>query len=207
MTKQENWLEGEQYLKTVSPVFAFLIEKYGHCNLQPVLPERYYATLVKGILAQQVASDVSQNLFAAFTRVFGPVPDAQQILDASEDQFINCGISGQKIQYVKDLSQNIINGNITPDKFDDMDDNAIIKQLSSVRGLGRWTAEIFLILALGRPDILPADDFGLKKAVKMLFNLQQLPQKRSQLTSLAEPWRPWRSLATWYLWQSFANME
>ena len=206
MARQIDWQAGEEHLQKMHPVFSCLIEKYGHCTLRPVLPERYYATLIKGILAQQVASDISQNLFTSFTRTFGPAPDAEQILDAGNDQLKGCGISEQKIQYINDLSQNIKERKIIPEEFDMLDDNAIIKQLSNIRGLGRWTVEIFLILALNRQDVLPADDFGLKKAAQVLFDLPQLPQKRSQLTALSESWRPWRSLATWYLWQSFTDM-
>lgn len=207
MPLQTDWTRGEDFLKKTDKVFAQLIEKYGSCTLKPVLPNRYFPTLVKGIVAQQVANDVSQNIFAAFTRIYGPEPKPEELIAAKNEDMEECGLSLQKIQYIKDLSQSVIDKKINLNKFEEMDDNAIIKQLTNVRGLGRWTAEVFLILALGRADVLPADDFGLKKAIKELFALEQMPQKRSQITSIAEPWRPWRSLATWYLWQGFADIE
>jgi DNA-3-methyladenine glycosylase II len=114
-----------------------------------------------------------------------------------------CGVSATKVNYIKDLSSHIIDGKINLAEFTGMGDAAIIKQLMEIRGFGRWTAEIFLILALNRPDVLPADDFGLQKAIKEVFSLPAIMQKRGQVVEFAEPWRPWRSLATWYLWQKF----
>jgi DNA-3-methyladenine glycosylase II len=205
MPDEDKWLAGEEFLRTGEPVFSFLMEKYGHCTLSALPPEKYYATLLKGVLAQQVAEDVGHKLFLSFSARYGEQPAPQDILASPAADFKACGIIEPKISYIRDLSRHILEKKIDLGQFPKLDDNTIVKQLSGIKGLGRWTAEIFLILALNRQDVLPADDFGLKKAMKDLFGLSALPQKRSQVTAVAEAWRPWRSLAAWYLWQSFAD--
>ena len=197
------WLAGEAHLRQVDPVFGRLADKYGCCSISPLPPESYYSTLIKGIIAQQVASDVSQALYSSFTRVFGDFPAPETLAGASDESVRACGVTAQKIQYIKDLSRHIVNGKIALEQLALLDDAAVIKQLTQVKGLGRWTAELFLILALARPDVLPADDFGFKKSLKDNFHLPAIPQKRGQIAALAEPWRPWRSLAAWYLWRDF----
>lgn len=206
MSNITNWTDGEKFLASIEPIFADLIIKYGSCTLQPIAKEQYYLTLIKGILSQQVSSEVSQKFFQAFTNIFGQNPEPEQLLNASIEKITTCGCNEQKAQYIKDLSKNILENKITLDSFSEMDDSAIIKQLTEVKGFGRWTAEIFLILALNRPNVLPADDFGLKKAMQLLFELPSIPQKRSQVSKIADNWSPWRSLATWYLWQYFAEL-
>lgn len=201
-----NWTDGEKFLANIEPIFADLISKYGSCTLEPIAQKEYYLTLIKGILSQQVSSEISQKFFQAFTAIFSQTPQPEDLLNASIGQITACGCNEPKAQYIKDLSRHIIENKITLDKFSEMEDSAIIKQLTEVKGFGRWTAEIFLILALNRPNVLPADDFGLKKSMQILFKLPAIPQKRSQVTKLAETWTPWRSLATWYLWQYFADM-
>lgn len=203
MSEHTNWLEGENFLKKTDKAFAALIGQYGHCALLPVAREKYYVTLIKCILSQQVASGVFQEIFSAFAGLYGENPSPEEILAAPVSALRSCGIAGQKVGYIKDLSTHIVEGKIDPDQFSQMNDSAIIKQLTEIKGLGRWTAEIFLILALNRPDVLPADDFGLQKAIKEVFSLPSVPQKRGQITAFAEKWRPWRSLATWYLWRKF----
>lgn len=205
MHNTTNWSDGDYFLKSADPLFDKLINKYAPCTLRPIAPTDYYITLVKGILSQQVSSEVSQNFFNSFTNIFGQTPTPRDLIKASIEQIQSSGCSTDKVTYIKDLSQSIIDEKITLKHFDTMEDSAIIKQLTSVKGFGRWTAEIFLILALNRPNILPADDFGLKKSMQILLNLSSIPQKRSQITKLAEPWSPWRSLATWYLWQYYAD--
>ena len=199
------WTDGENHLKNSDPLFNQLIKDYGPCTLLPIAEDDYYITLLKGILAQQVANDVSQKLFASFTECFGTHPDPEKIASSSYAELKACGVPDLKVQYIKDLSQHVLSGKINLSGFKDMDDNSIIRQLTEVRGLGRWTAELFLILGLCRPDVLPAEDFGLKKSMSLLLKLPQVPQKRSQVTELTEPWKPWRSLATWYMWQYFAD--
>lgn len=201
------WTEGEAYLKESDPIFIHLIKDYGPCTLEPIFEKDYYTTLLKGILSQQVASDISQKLFTAFAERFGNDPDPEAILAAPVSELKECGVPDLKMQYIKDLSEHVLTGKIKFSEFKDMDDNAIIRQLTEVRGLGRWTAELFLILALCRTDVLPAEDFGLKKAMAALLKLPQIPQKRGQVNNLAETWRPWRSLAVWYFWQYFSDIS
>ncbi len=205
MLNKTNWLEGEDFLAKSNRIFVDLINKYGSCDLSPIEPDRYYITLIKGIISQQVASDVSQSLFDIFVSKYSISPDPTIIANVQVQDLLQCGLPRQKIDYIKDLSQAIAEKKIVLEDFDSLEDNVIIKQLTQIKGFGRWTAEIFLILALNRPDVLPADDFGLKKAIKDVFNLPKVPQKRSEITQIAAAWQPWRSLAVWYLWQYFAD--
>ena len=125
-------------------------------------------------------------------------PDA--VAAASDEALCACGIMQQKVIYLKDFADAVLTGKVTMDKFDSMTDAEITKQLTQIKGLGQWTAEMFLLLALCRTDIAPTADFIFQKRVKEIFNLNAMP-KRKQILELTEHWRPWRSLAVWYLWQ------
>ncbi len=203
---REKWLEGEKFLRAADIRLAPLLDRFGPCDLTPVAPENYFSTLVRGILSQQVAPEVAAGFFRAFTQIYGDMPDPAKLAAVPEKELSGCGFSEQKAGYIRELSAAIVGGKIDVARFGEMDDAIIIKQLTEVKGFGRWTAEIFLILALNRADVLPAEDFGLKKAMKEFLRLPVVPQKRSQVTAIAEAWQPWRSLATWYFWQYFASL-
>ena len=206
MNEKIFWLEGEEFLKNTDDKLAEIINKYGHTTLEPIEPEKYYITLINGILAQQVSSEISQRFLNAFIGIFGETPTADEVLAKGDKALLKCDITPQKITYIKDFSQAIVDKNIEFAHFSTYDDTMIIKELTQVKGFGRWTAEIFLILALNRADVLPADDFGLKKAIQKVYDLPKIPQKRNEVAVIAEKWRPWRSLATWYLWKYFSDL-
>ncbi len=206
MPSKEIWLEGERFLRAADARLVPLFDRYGPCTLEPVSPEEYFSTLVRGILSQQVAPAVGTEFYRSFTACFGEAPAPAALAEVQAAQLAACGFSLQKAEYIKDLAAAVAAGKVDFGSFAAMADGAIVKQLTEVKGVGRWTAEIFLILALGRPDVLPAEDFGLKKAMKEFLQLPALPQKRSEVASLAEQWQPWRSLATWYFWQYFAGL-
>jgi DNA-3-methyladenine glycosylase II len=116
-----------------------------------------------------------------------------------------CGVSGQKVSYVKDLARRFDSGEVKPRRWGKMEDEAIIEELVAVKGIGRWTAEMFLIFHLRRPDVLPVGDLGLQRAMERHFNAGE-PLTRDEMRALGEPWSPYRSVATWYLWRSLDNV-
>lgn len=201
-----DWQLGEMHLSNLDPFFARLIENLGPCTLQPVAQEQYFAALVRGIVSQQVAPQVAEEILGRLAAYFEQDIQPEQFLSASVEKLAQMGLSTQKIGYLRDLSNRIIDGTISLSALPGMTDADIIRQLTEVKGVGRWTAEMFLILALSRPDVLPAEDFGLQKAVKIWHKLDKLPGRR-ELNVITEPWRPWRSLATWYLWGSLPFLD
>lgn len=200
MCQPPDWSLGDMYLRENAPELRAIVEKYAPCHLQPKGQDAYFTILLSGIIAQQLPPDVSQGLMQKLQALVGNPITAEGIAAASDEEMLKIGLSSQKITYVKDFATAIIKGTINFAKFADMSDSQITKQLLQVRGLGQWTIEMFLLLALCRTDVSPSADFIFKKQLQYLFKLNDIP-KRGQINKLTEHWRPWRSLAVWYLWQ------
>ena len=130
----------------------------------------------------------------------------QAVLAASAEDLLSIGLVKQKVDYLRSFAEAVINGSVTMDKFDDMTDSQITKQLMQIRGLGQWTIEMFLLLALCRTDVVPSADFIFKKELQKMLNLSEIPI-RGKINTLTETWRPWRSLAVWYIWQKANDSE
>lgn len=130
----------------------------------------------------------------------GVIPDPAQLANASEEALRGAGLSRQKIRYLRDLASKALEGAIRPG-LASLPDDEVIREVTSVRGIGRWTAEMLLIFCLGRPDVLPADDLGLRKGVQRVYGLPAVPTPE-EVRAIAERWRPYRSVATWYLWRA-----
>lgn len=201
MCQTPDWSLGDQYLRENATELAPLIEKFSPCTLQPKSEKEYFEILLAGIVAQQLPPDVSQTLMQKLAQLLGKPITPQAVLDAETEAFAALGLAPQKIEYMKNFAQSIINGQITIEKFKEMTDTQISKQLLQIRGLGQWTIEMFLLLALCRTDVAPSADFIFKKELQILLKLNDIP-KRGQINKITEHWRPWRSLAVWYLWQS-----
>jgi len=193
--------EALRHLRTVDPVLARIIADVGPYRAAR-RPERFQA-LVRAIVFQQLAGAAAQTIYQRFVASFGnsrfPTPEA--VFNAPEAQLRAAGLSRQKASYLKDLASHVIEGTINFRRVRSMDDEEIITELTKVRGIGRWTAEMFLMFNLGRPDVLPVDDLGFQNAVKRSYRLRKHPSAK-QLRRLGEKWRPFRSVAVWYLWQS-----
>lgn len=200
MCQPPDWSLGDKYLRENAPELSAIVEKYSPCPLQPKSQDSYFTILLSGIIAQQLPPEVSQGLMQKLQALVGNPITAEGIASASDEEMLKIGLSSQKITYVKDFATAIIKGTIDFAKFADMSDSQITKQLLQVRGLGQWTIEMFLLLALCRTDVSPSADFIFKKQLQYLFKLNDIP-KRGQINKLTEHWRPWRSLAVWYLWQ------
>lgn len=205
MCQTTDWSVGDRYLRENALELAPLVEKFSPCPLCPKEKEEYFTILLTGIVAQQLPPDVSQQLMTNIERLVGSPVTPQAVLDVPAESFLEIGLVPQKVEYMRNFAQAILDGKVTMDKFAEMTDSQISKQLLQIRGLGQWTIEMFLLLALCRTDVVPSADFIFKKELQKMLNLPDLP-KRGQINKLTEKWRPWRSLAVWYIWQQ-ANSE
>lgn len=177
---------------------ASLIARYPEISL--VSRGDPFGTLARSIVGQQISVRAADAVWARFSARVGEVTPGT-LLSAGYEGLDECGLSVRKREYLLDLAEHFRSGRLNPADWDDLDDQAIIDRLSAVRGVGRWTAEMFLIFNLLRPDVFPTDDIGLQRALAQHYLSGARPTRR-QMLELGERWRPWRSVATWYLWRS-----
>lgn len=192
------------HLATSDPVMARLVQERGPLNLTST--DEYFFTLVDAIISQQVSSKAAATIVGRIRALLpeGEPPAPEGILAIPDKSLQAVGISWKKVSYVKDLAQRVISGELDLAHISQMEDEEIIKSLVAVKGIGPWTAEMFLIFSLARPDVLAVADYGLQVAMKQLYNLESLP-KPAAMREIAEPWRPYRSYASLYLWRSLDN--
>jgi DNA-3-methyladenine glycosylase II len=165
----------------------------------------YFVALSQAIVSQQLAVKAAATIFARFRALFPRNrPTPLVLLDLPLAALRGAGLSGQKSGYLRDLAARFTDGTIPSRRISRMTDEQVIASLTQVKGVGVWTAEMFLIFVLNRPDIWPVDDLGVRKAAQRLFELPELPTAES-LSRIAEPWRPYRTVAAWYLWRSLEN--
>jgi DNA-3-methyladenine glycosylase II len=198
--------EAEAALRHLSgdPVMSGLIEQWGPLHLTQT--DNYFFTLVEAVASQQISSKAADSIIARI-RALAPGKSKIEPADmlAVPDQALrDAGLSWRKVSYVKDLAEKANSEELHLGRISRMEDEEIIKELVAVKGIGRWTAEMFLIFSLARPDVFAVDDFGLRAAVKKLYNLPDLP-KPGPMREIAEPWRPYRSYASLYLWRSMGG--
>jgi DNA-3-methyladenine glycosylase II len=198
---KEPWAEAIEHLRRVDlQHFGPLIERVGPCLLRP-RPDRF-GTLVRAIIGQQISSRAAAAIDARLRALGGEPHEPAALLALGEDALRGAGLSGVKARYLLNLSKAVASGHVPLDEFGGWDDEAIVASLTSVKGVGVWTAEMFLIFALNRPDVLPVGDLGVRVAIRDRHGLAELPRPQ-QCRELAEPWRPFRSVASWYLWRGF----
>lgn len=180
---------------------ARIVAEVGALGMVP-RSERFQA-LTRAIIFQQLAGAAANAIYNRFVGLFaGPgFPSAEQVLAKSDAELRSAGLSERKALYIKDLAAHIKDGKLNFHRFHRMTDEEIIADLTRVKGIGVWTAEIFMMFNLGRPDVMPADDLGVQSAVMRHYRMRQRPN-RKRLLKLAERWRPYRSAAAWYLWRS-----
>jgi DNA-3-methyladenine glycosylase II len=158
-----------------------------------------FSTLARSIVGQQISNPAAATVWQRLQDVVAVVPEA--ILAAEDAHLASCGLSGRKVAYLKNLAEHFAHGALRDYDWQAANDEEIIQQLTQVKGIGRWTVEMFLIFHLVRPDVLPVDDYGLRRAIGLHYFKGQMPNIR-QVREVAEAWRPYRSVATWYLWRS-----
>lgn len=200
-----DWSEAEGYLSEADPDLAKVIAQVGPCRLHP--RRDYFVLMCLSIFNQQIAIKTAETLFARFSAKFPrKTPTPRLVRDAlgeggwDDETIRHCGISRQKRVYLHDLAEHFLDGRIPVRKLASMGDEEIVRCLTAVKGVGRWTAEMFLMFVLNRPDVLPIDDLAFQEGVKQHFDLSERPKPKA-IIPLAEKWRPWRTVATWYLWK------
>lgn len=169
-------------------------------------------TLMRSVVGQQISVKAAASIWARFGEAVGDVNDPAAVLRLSDEAMRGCGFSGSKVRYVKGIAQGFADGRVHPGLWNGMADEAVIGELVKLPGIGRWTAEMFLMFHLLRPDVLPVDDLGLIKGFRLAYHGaggDEVPLKvwQQRLREVADSWRPWRSVAVWYLWRSLDPVE
>ena len=200
--KPEYWDEAAKALARRDPVLRKLRRQFPDISL--LRRNDPFTTLARAITGQQISVKAAQTVWLRVVTATSGTPNriaASAVLALADDALRSCGLSTRKGEYIRDLATRFSDGSIRPRRWRTMDDEAVIAELVAVKGIGRWTAEMFLMFSLLRPDVLPVDDIGLQRAVELHYNNgERLPI--SELRKIAEAWAPWRSVATWYLWRS-----
>lgn len=192
------WQQASLELAQGDPVMATFVERYASTSL--ISRGDPFATLARSIVGQQISVKAADSVWARFAAAL-PAITPVAVLAVSPEQLRSCGLSARKVEYLGDLARHFSDGQIHSERWAAMSDQEIIAELTAVRGIGVWTAEMFLIFNQLRPDVFPLDDIGLQKAVARHYLNGERPVRR-QLVAFGERWRPWRSVATWYLWRS-----
>jgi DNA-3-methyladenine glycosylase II len=197
-----DWSAAVRHLRKADPRLAAVIKRVGPCTLFP-RPDPF-ASLCASIFTQQISTKIAAILFNRFRDLFPrkriTAPAVLKLFAATPREKLGCGLSQQKHSYLKDLAEHVADNRIPLKKLPAMSDEEVIEALTAVKGVGRWTAEMFLIFVLNRPDVWPVDDLGLQEGLREVFELPARPKPKDALP-FGEKLRPWRSIATWYLWR------
>jgi DNA-3-methyladenine glycosylase II len=187
------------HLKSADPVIAAIIESVG--PYKPRYAPPTFENMARSITYQQLHGRAAATIFGRLLTACNDRPTPQSVLALSIEQMRACGLSKQKLSYIRDLAEKTISGDVDFEQLPQMDDEDVIEHLTRVKGIGRWSAQMFLMFALRRPDVMPVVDFGINMAIRRAYRKRKVP-KPPQILKLAEPWRPFRSVACWYLWRS-----
>ena len=200
--------EGVEHLRKADDKLAQVIDDHGPLDLDSRVrgrPEDAYGALLRAIVGQQLSVAAARTIYGRFTDLFGgKTPTPEELLEVDADTLRAAGLSRAKANYVRSLAEHIISGELELDRLDELPDEEVARELIAVKGLGQWSVDMFLIFHLGRPDVLPVGDLGVRRAVERLYGLEALPSA-AELEALGERWRPYRSLASLYLWESLDN--
>jgi DNA-3-methyladenine glycosylase II len=201
--------EAVESLRAADPVLRGLIDAIGpldeHARRRGRPPDPYGA-LVRSIVGQQLSSKAARSIYERLIESFGErTPTPAQLLEADPEDIRAAGLSRAKVAYLRDLAARVADGELDLERLPELPDAQVFEQLTAVKGLGPWTVDMFLIFHLGRPDVLPVGDLGIRRAVERAYRLPEIPGEK-ELTRIAEPWRPHRTLACLYLWESLDNV-
>lgn len=187
------------------PIIGALIKQHGPCGLAAAQRVDHFSALVKAITSQQLSIKAAATIYRRLTEAMPdghPVPAAIEAL--AEERMREIGYSRQKAGYIRDLCRHVSDGTLDLEVLPELDDEGVIAALTQVRGIGRWSAEMFLIFRLHRPDVLPVGDLGIVNAIRRNYRLRKVPSPE-RIRKIGDAWRPYRSVACWYLWRSLDN--
>jgi DNA-3-methyladenine glycosylase II len=196
-------------LRDGDPVMARLIEEHGALVRRELKDERTgdaYGALLRSIVGQQLSTKAAATIYGRMLELFGGhAPTPRQLLEVDPERIRSAGLSRPKIAYLRDLAEHVEEGRLDLEHLPELPDEEVTAQLTDIKGLGQWTADMFLMFHLGRPDILPVGDQGIRRAVMVEYRLRKLPDPK-RMQKIAKPWRPYRTLACLYLWSSLDNV-
>ena len=203
--KQPDWTDAVEHLRACDQRMPAIIERIGPCRLHIRHEHSIFYTLLRSIIYQQLAGKAAAAIMARVEACLGTpgrLPEPQQIVDAPDETLRTAGLSRNKLLAVKDLAAKTLDGTVPGwPEIEAMTEEEIIERCVQVRGIGRWTVEMLLIFRLGRLDVLPVDDYGVRKGMQYAYRMRQLPTKK-QMLKLGQRWRPYRSVASWYFWRA-----
>lgn len=198
--------KAERLLARRDPRLRTMIKRYGPCAIRP--HTRYFHTLVGSIISQQLSTKAADTIHKRFLGLYpsSRIPKPAQILETPDEHLRGTGISFQKISYIKDIAAKTADGTLKFSKLPRMTDDEVIEMLTQVKGIGVWTVHMFLIFSLGRMDVLPVGDLGIRRAIQLNYGFEQLPSA-PEIEQVAQEngWRPYCSIASWYLWRGLEN--
>jgi len=187
------------HLKKSDPVLSAIIERVGPCKIEYGDPS--FASLAEAIVYQQLNGKAALTIFNRFADLAGRPLTPQGILKLTEPQMRSAGLSKQKLSYIRSLAELTHSGELDFARLPDMPDDEVIAHLTEVKGVGTWTAQMFLMFSLRRPDVLPTGDFGIQTAIRKYYRKRKMPRP-AEMEKIAKPWSPYRTFACWYLWKS-----
>jgi DNA-3-methyladenine glycosylase II len=200
--------QADEHLRSVDHVLRRLIDERG-----PIDPEtdrrgsrpHAYEALARAIVGQQLSTKAAASIWGRITELFGEeTPSPQHLIEADGQTLRDAGLSWSKVGFLKDLAERVADGRLDLDRLSELSDEDVVATLTEIKGVGRWTAEMFLIFHLARPDVISTGDLGIRRAAQVAYGLDDLPGP-AELERIAEPWRPHRTLACLYLWRSLDN--
>ena len=194
------WEKAQKFLKK-DKYLASLIEKYGVCTIKPIEKNDYFVSLVEAIVGQQLSGKAAESIFKKVKQGLKKVSPSE-IIKCEDITLRGYGLSWAKVKYLKDLAHKVDRGDLNINKLSDFSNEKIIENLTQVKGIGRWTAEMFLMFSLARPDVFPIDDLGIKNGIRKMLGVNLEPEK---IERFAKRWKPYRTVASWYVWRSLEN--
>jgi len=197
-----------KHLRRADPVMKTLIDRLGPLDVEARRrgrPADAYGTLLRSIVGQQLSTKAARTIYERMLQLWnGKTPTPKKLLETDPEAIRAAGMSRPKVSYLRDLAERVLDGRLELDRLDELPDEEISAELTAVKGLGQWSADMFLIFYLGRPDVLPVGDLGVRRAAGIVYAMPEMPAPAA-LYELGEPWRPYRSLASLYLWASLDN--
>jgi len=189
-------------LRRVDPVMAGVIDAVGPCRFKATAELTHFEAVARSIIYQQLSGKAAGTIHGRFVALFGGArPNARALAALPDEAFRGAGISRQKLGYLRDLAARVVEGTVPIDTLHDLPDDDVIRHLTSVKGVGIWTAQMFLMFRLGRPDVLPDLDLGIRKGIQQAYRLRKLPDAK-KVHTIGARWAPYRTIASWYLWRS-----
>lgn len=195
--------QAQDELAAADARMAAVIEQVGPCTMLPRREGTHFGHLVRNIVYQQLSGGAAATIHGRFAERLGGDPQAphpEHVLALDEASMRACGLSSAKARAIRDLAEHVVDGRLPIESLDTLDDQAVIDALVPVRGIGPWTAQMFLMFRLGRPDVLPVLDLGVRKGAQRIYRTRALPDA-ARLEKIARNWRPWASVASWYCWR------